>query len=300
MKLIEQSVELLPELGRNEEIERAARLCYKSESKDYVTSNQFVQKLIKAQHYAMLEHGAVYLKLPVQLLPNVEHNPYLRYYIIGNCVYVTATKRLFVEASPDNISYLKPFICSREDNHDRRLSFKIITDRAIATELLRHRKFSFAMESQRYCNYSKEKFGQEITFIIPYKVKQLMAEISQTKDLITNQDNSVLKDLTLQEAVEALTLKDDSVRAWYNAAEKCEKTYLSLLDNGWKPQEARAVLPNCTKTELIISCFKSDLSHFFQLRLFETTGKVQPAMKELAEKMFKLFAKTYEEIFNKK
>ena len=109
--------------------------------------------------------------------------------------------------------------------------------------------FSFAQESTRYCNYSnKDKFGNEVTFIEP-----CWYNTSKSNDLADEY--------------------------FINSLEDAEWLYFNLLDNGWKPQQARAVLPNALKTELVMTGFASDWRHFFELR---TPANAHPQARELA------------------
>jgi len=109
-------------------------------------------------------------------------------------------------------------------------SFKIITDRGISHEIVRHRIASYAQESTRYCNYSKKKFGRECTFIQP-------------------------PDLSYGQTI-----------AWRKACRNAEDTYFELLDAGCSPQIARAVLPNCLKTEIVMTANLREWRHFIKLR----------------------------------
>lgn len=136
------------------------------------------------------------------------------------------------------------------------------------------RVFSFAMESQRYCGYNKDKFGKEITFIAPSWMDNTSFE---------NVDN-YLHGREYDMSFGSINL--------VNALRQCELCYLSMINEGLKPQQARATLPNATKTELIMTGFESDWKHFFDLRYFETTGKVDPDMKDLSTKMFALYSDT--------
>lgn len=111
-------------------------------------------------------------------------------------------------------------------------------------EFVRHRVFSFAQESTRYCNYSKDKFSNEITYIQPCWEMQ-----KDEKDLFLLQ------------------------------LEQAQNTYNALISSGWKPQEARAILPNSLKTELVMTGFVSDWEHFFYLR---TPVNAHPQARELA------------------
>ena len=121
------------------------------------------------------------------------------------------------------------------------------------------RKFSFTQESQRYCNYSKDKFGNDVTFIKPLWVKTEREEFYG--HILTN-----TIDYSGTELRYIMSLKES------------ENAYLDLLDFGYKPEEAREVLPNSTKTDIIMTGFVSDWKHFFGLR---TAENVHPEMKRL-------------------
>lgn len=143
-------------------------------------------------------------------------------------------------------------------------------------EFVRHRVFSFAQESTRYCNYSKNKFGNEITCIIPI----------WCSDLIDNNHY----DLELCEKynlVETENISKNSSRFIYFICQS-EYAYNTLLANGWKPQEARAVLPNSLKTELVMTGFVSDWKHFFELR---DAKSAHPQAQELAKPLHEEFIK---------
>lgn len=127
------------------------------------------------------------------------------------------------------------------------ITIKFVVDRGISHELVRHRMASFAQESQRYCNYSKDDFGKEITFIIP----------------------------------DFLDYKSEGWNVWKNAMQEAEKTYFKMLELGFSPQEARSVLPNSTKTELVMTANLREWRHFFKLRAADATGAAHPQMKEV-------------------
>lgn len=130
------------------------------------------------------------------------------------------------------------------------------------------RVFSFAQESTRYCNYSKDKFGNEITFIQPCYLNE--AELAQygPYHLISRNKSP--------ESIFICSLNN------------AEKDYLALIEAGWKPQEARAVLPNALKTELVMTGFVSDWKHFFRLR---DAGSAHPQAQELAKPLHEEFIK---------
>ena len=111
-------------------------------------------------------------------------------------------------------------------------------------ELVRHRVFSFAQESTRYCNYSKDKFGNELTFIIPswYTGK----DVTGTGKLISAEND--------KEVIFQSSIKEN------------ERNYMELLSIGCTPQQARQILPNALKTEINMCGFVSDWKHFFALR----------------------------------
>lgn len=125
-------------------------------------------------------------------------------------------------------------------------SFSVIftVDRALSHELVRHRMASFAQESQRYCNYSKDQFGNQVTFVKPFWLRK----------------------------------GDAGFDDWKLACQKAESTYFDLLDDGYSPQMARSVLPNCTATHLVITANYREWRHIFKLRCAESA---HPDMRHL-------------------
>ena len=134
------------------------------------------------------------------------------------------------------------------------LSVKFIVDRGVSHELVRHRIASFAQESTRYCNYSKDKFDNSVTFIEPF----------------------FFKGATKQEI--------QAYRDWIYAMKECENAYLRLIKNGFTAQEARSVLPNSTKTEITITANYREWRSFFKLR---TAKAAHPQMKEVTIPLLK-------------
>lgn len=129
------------------------------------------------------------------------------------------------------------------------------------------RVFSFAQESTRYCNYSKDKFGNELTFIIPSCGYNKLAAYNGVDEFDGDYFEHFLRD--------------------------SESYYFKLLELGWKPQQARQVLPNALKTELVMTGFVSDWSHLFKLRTsyIAKTGKPHPDMSALCDPLYKEFVK---------
>ena len=144
------------------------------------------------------------------------------------------------------------------------VTVKFVVDRGISHELVRHRMASFAQKSTRYCNYIKDDFGSEITFIIPKCLD----------------DESAAYD------------------AWKSVMEYCEDAYFYLLNIGFMPQEARAVLPNSTKTEVVMTANLREWRHFFKLRALGTTGKPHPQMLEVTIPLLKDFKRAIPVVFD--
>ena len=187
MKIIEQSVELVDDFDAAaimKKIERAGRVCYKSEGniKDD-TAEKFIRGVIKRGHESVIEHAAI--------------------------------------------------------------SFKIICDRGVTHELVRHRIASYSQESTRYCDYSAGKFGGELTFIKPC----FWAE------------------------------DDENFQLWKSAMAQLEKNYLVMRANGVKPEEARSILPNSLKTEIFVTMNLREFRHFLKLRCDKAA---HPQMRQLA------------------
>jgi thymidylate synthase (FAD) len=273
MKLIKPSFEIWeqePGLeGIYKVIERAGRVCYKSEDKITEDSAKpFVDRMVKAGHGAMLEHSTVYLKVPNEgLLRNfIDNTPsHFNYEWCrtnpvmdeDNNVYITTNYRHIIEHKLED--YLK-YICKPTEFHEKRITVKFILSRSIAQEYTRHRMFSFAMESQRYCAYNRDKFGNEVTFIIPCWL---------------NWDEQVIHRGDFEKSGSGSM---DSY-IFVNSLLDAESSYLDLVKENWKAQQAREVLPNACKTELIMTGFVSDWRHFFELRC---ATNAHPQARELA------------------
>lgn len=270
--------------GAYKQIEKVGRVCYKSGDKiTEGSAKPFVDRMIKSRHGAMLEHGTVYLAMPMETILPIEangwgkytKNPYSKGFRVCEVdgqrrVAVTTNLRVLVEN--DWLDDLK-YICEPTEYHERRVTVHFVCDRGVSHEFVRHRVMSFAQESTRYCNYSKDKFGNGLTFILPSWIT-LDKEIAPINELCLlsgqyDRENPNLRYLA------------SLVDANY--------AYLLLLNKGWTPQQARAVLPNSLKTELVVTGFTSDWNHFFDLRARGTTGAPHPQAKELAEPLMREF-----------
>lgn len=136
------------------------------------------------------------------------------------------------------------------------ITVKFICDRGISHEIVRHRLSSFAQESTRYCNYSKNKFGNEITYIIPSWL-----DIPQGNYTWWDNDWVDINKLKIN-----LHDEDNAVNEWLHSLDYAEQSYKILLNKGWKPEQARAVLPMCLKTEINMKANLREWRHFFKLR----------------------------------
>ena len=289
MKLIESKAEYIPQEegleGIYRQVELAGRTAYHSQDKITPDSAKgFVDRMIKSHHGAALEAGTVYFNRGVDHSDReyldfeefFDRNPYSKVDYEGGILYVVTNFRVIEENFnlkdfwKKNIQYL----CPPTEFHEKRYTIRFTCSRAIAQELTRHRVFSFLMESQRYINYSKERHGGEITCIEPsWNYKYNDDKFEGAEDW------------------------NPYMRALWQA----ESSYFEMISDGCTPQQARDVLPNATKTELIMTGFSSDWKHVMDLRLFEKTGKVHPDMLDLMQKAQKSMqeAGIWEDIMSK-
>ena len=281
MKLIKPSYEIF-EQGFEEQdiykqIEKAGRTCYKSEDKiTDESAKPFVDRMISSKHYAMLEHGTVYLfarwyqHAEGSPLSKYHDNKFSRFNTNDNGTYITTNLRVLVENNwLDDLQYM----CEPTEYHEKRYTVKFICDRGVSHEFVRHRAFSFAQESTRYCNYSKEKFGNELTFIIPV----WLVDLKEGNYIV--HDDDIYRDNEFE-----LHPKNTCEESFCFASSlfMFEDLYKTFIDYEWKAQQARNLLPNALKTELVMTGFESDWKHFFDLRAYGVTGKPHPQASELA------------------
>lgn len=284
MKLIESSVQIIEEKDPYKMIELAGRTCYKSEDK--ITENsakEFVDRMIKLGHGAMLEHGTIYLTIDGEdpNLSKIQSNPHTKVnlvpyevltednYTISYKAYITTNLRVLIE---NNLKELLCYQVEPTEHHEKRITAKFICDRGVSHEFVRHRVFSFAQESQRYCNYSKDKFNNELTFIKPTWLNIPTGDYTYWDGDWCDIDNMKIQ-LPSDNGI-----ADNFLWCLNNAGMQ----YRLLINKGLKPQEARAILPNATKTELVMTSFESDWEHFFELRC---SGAAHPDAKKLADEL---------------
>lgn len=314
MKLIESKAELILQQegleGVYKQIEFCGRTCYKSENLiQEGSAKAFVERMINSKHTAMLEQGTVYLKIPYNVFHRLTHpglcrkyfkNPYTKVSkiyavcpelpVLGGVISdmylpylaVTTNYRVMVENGwLDDLQY----ICEPTEYHEKRYTFKFTTDRGVSHELVRHRVFSFAQESTRYCNYSKDKFDGEITYITPSWLQE--TELPNGFGCSTDDWGSVIHEYyhyPTDKGRSECGIEGDLVKNFVFSLQTSEQLYLSQLKLGWTPQQARQVLPNALKTEVCMTGFASDWKFFFDLRYYGETGKPHPDMESLASK----------------
>ena len=293
MRLIESSVQIIEEKDPYKMIELAGRTCYKSEDK--ITENsakEFVDRMIKLGHGAMLEHGTVYLAYlvfyqdvdnennltPEHIFYKYQSNKYSKVKVVPyswsgeDAVYVTTNLRVLVENNwLDDLQYQ----VDPTEHHEKRITAKFICDRGVSHEFVRHRVFSFAQESTRYCDYSKDKFGNDITYIIP-------SWLDLPEGKYSNWDNDWCDVSELKLLYPEVDNLSDPANCFLQSIKNAEYYYFMLINRGWKPQQARQVLPNATKTELVMTGFESDWEGFFKLRC---SGAAHPDAKKLADEL---------------
>lgn len=141
------------------------------------------------------------------------------------------------------------------------ISVRVICDRGVSHEIVRHRLASYSQESTRYCNYSNDKFGNELTFIKP---------------CFWNED-------------------DESYKTWENTMKIIEETYMKMIVSGVTPQEARSILPNSIKTEIVMTMNLREWRHFFKMRCDKAA---HPQMREVANMILDIFKSNIPIIFD--
>lgn len=189
--------------------------------------------------------GAVAFKFPELIDPHK--------WSTNSIASVVDDEELFCDSMALDMCLFSKETLVKEQMKHRTHTIKFVCDRGVSHEFVRHRVASFAQESTRYCNYTKDKFGSEITVIEPFFF------------------------------VDGYLDKEHwSARygAWVSACESAEESYNALIKDGATPQEARAVLPNSLKTELIITANEEEWQHIIDLRYTGVTGAPHPQMKE--------------------
>lgn len=293
MNLIEPKVEIMPQrstlLGVYQQIEAAGRTCYKSEDKITPDScEEFVQRMINNGHTAMLEHGTVYLKVPTKDWNMDEHE--WQYMFPEGCrwisinsdkdfVYITTNLRHIIEGNV-GMKTASQYMCEPTEFHEKRITVRFTCDRGVSHELVRHRVFSFAQESTRFCNYSKDKFGNQLTYIIPSWMELNPGQYSIERD--STGHRNIIGDGYFYDMSDGISEEPAFLYGLLTA----ETSYFAMLHLGWTPQQARQLLPNALKTEVVMTGFVDDWKHFFELRCAKNA---HPDMQLLANQLKEKF-----------
>ena len=278
MKLIRQDFNIVNQKGFSikdikKHIEYCARISYKSQ--DRITDDsyeKFVNMLEKRDHTRPLEFGTVHLQMYISdfhklrdtlCINNMWNDQWIKYHYVGKLTYVTTNYRYYLAIIKVFPSAENDFDPQDDELYPKRYTVHFITSRGIMDEFRTHVSLSHLAESTRYCNYSKDKFDSQITFIQPSWIT-LNKEITPNNELCLlagqyNRENPNLRYLA------------SLVDANY--------TYVSLLNKGWTPQQARDVLPLSIKSELISCGFKDAWNNFFYRRC---ANDAHPMAREVA------------------
>lgn len=297
MKFINPSVELWQPKSYSIEdglrhAERCARICYLSGDRQTEDSyKKFIGNIIKSGHNSILEHCTIYLVLPIgspvydkyyvrkhDLVEFFSKNPYsiakssLTYEIVANTpdeykdfvahcgptiIYcITTNYRVLIEN--DLVEKVLPYVVNHpKELHEKRYTFHVITDIGTTREVNRHRTFSISEQSSRYCDFTKDKFGGELTFIRP----------TWWQDI---------------------NIKDAAITNYIDICDIAEWNYKQLRAMGWKPEQARQILPLGLKTEAVYTAFERDWMHFLDLR---ASKAAHPNMQVVANQIKELLKK---------
>ena len=290
MKLVEPQVELWkqePTLeGAWNQIARATRVCYQSKPREGESDEAFVNRVILKPatredgsidfdkcHGAMLEHGTIYLTIPASNIASIRYYAYNKYSKMwGN--YITTNMRVILEDNrQDDLQFI-----SAPTYHARRTTFSVITDIGVTRELNRHRVNSIAEQSTRYCTYSADKFGNNITYTSTSPFLKWAAD-----------DKSLFHELCKDIADNHYKSIWDARHYYAFGLLAAEFAYLGLKKNKIPNDIARQVLNLNTKSQAVYTAFDDDWQHFIKLRADNVSGKVHPNMKIIADKIKELF-----------
>ena len=307
MKIINSQAYVLVENDPIKKIEKCGRVCYKSEDKITEDSaEKFVANIIKRGHEAVLEHASFIFQVSYNVYEDLREKVmfvenrypvkmYLRFtdsdgYVVSGNVrawrdffrfsgvppymndFVESNPILFPEFKSDSPFNLEggewsirqistnEIVSTYQRLVHEDVSVKFICDRGVTHEIVRHRPASFCQESTRYCNYSKDGFGGEITVIKPM----------------------------------SFDCSDSPYRIWKRSCENAETAYFDLLNEGCTPQEARSVLPNSLKTEVVMTADMREWRHFIRLRC---APAAHPDMRVVAGLLYDLLKSTYPVFF---
>lgn len=303
MKLENSNVSILEQKsgieGMLKHIETVGRVCYASQ--DRITEDsydKFLKNVIIGNgHWAALELGTVYLKVKKEtsftnkciaqwLINNTR--PFTRYNEDSDFYYITTNYRIINQALDEDVkNFMYSFFAEPDDNFKKRVTVCWECARVIATEFLRHRSFSPMGQSTRYCNFSKGKFNNEITVIIPEFIKKIAIEKCNI-DLNENPEK-------IYEVAEAQDVVSSRIRKW----KESEWEYMYEIGLGIAPEDARGILPFDLKTILYQCGYVEDFYYnppscsvekagFFNLRSDQAAHKDARVLSKRLEDLFKI------------
>lgn len=300
MKIVNPEVELWKQEptieGAWHQIARATRVCYQSKPREGESDEAFVNRVIIKPatredgsidfdkcHGAMLEHGTIYLTVPITSFPRNKYSRTVFGSMYGDAYhdYVTTNMRVILENNWQN--YLS-FISS-PTYHVKRTTFSVITDIGVTRELNRHRVNSPAEQSTRYCTYSADKFGNEITYTNNEFLDDCIFNLTfDGFDINSNYFHELCEDIANNET-------DNWMASNYYVFSllAAEFAYLGLKENNVPNDIARQVLNLNTRSQAVYTAFDDDWKHFIKLRADNVSGKVHPNMKIIADKIKELF-----------
>ena len=303
MKLIKQSFQFVNQKGFTlkdiyKHIEYCARISYKSQDKITDTSyKKFVNMLESRGHDRPLEFGTVHLKM---MLPDFQtfihsvltigmfNNIWIKHVYKGDVIYITTNYRYYL----DIIKYfpnVKEYF-TEEDNeyYPKRYTVHMILDRGVMDEFRTHVGLSHLAESTRFVNYSKEKFGSEVTFIKPCWLNVPEGKYNHCIMVSKNSPDIRIECVGSDEIGKYYNIEEDE-GLFLNGLIQSELTYLNLINNKkWTPQQARSVLPLGIKSELISCGFEDSWENFFRRR---DAPDAHPMAQEIAKPMHEEFLK---------
>ena len=284
MRIVENSVELINFNERGKKMEYCGRVCYKSDSNINDTSYiKFLQNIAKSGHTSVLEHERVIFKTDRVFAATNQFSKYHSITFDGSSAYVSANVRAWL-LNTDTSSLFYPFLqelypflftntasCGKSSSikivgekdvpyeqrgyHDSK-TFKIVASRGCTHQLVRHRVFSFSQQSQRYCNFSGEKFGHSIDFIMP--IIDDVKEFSETEKKVIEEEFKI-------------------------AFSVDEERYFNLIETyGLRPEDARNVLPNAAASIIVMTGTSNQWSDFFTLRC---DSHAQREIRDIANKI---------------
>ena len=302
MKLVEPQVELWkqePTLeGAWHQIARATRVCYQSKPREGESDEAFVNRVILKPatredgsinfdkcHGAMLEHGTIYLTIPrTSSVAHIVHHIDNKYskVLFGALVgdtndYITTNMRVILENNLQNdLRYI-----GAPTHHVRRTTFSVITDIGVTRELNRHRVNSIAEQSTRYCTYSADKFGNEITYTSNDFLVNCINDLHFDGFTIdSNFFHELCEDIANNE-----TNHWTSLIYYVFGLLAAEFAYLGLKKNKVPNDMARQVLNLNTRSQAVYTAFDDDWQHFIKLRADNVSGKVHPNIQLVAKKI---------------